>query len=144
MWWSYVLTSISRSVHVHGHSWLPQDLLCSPMAAAQPHRFAGAAGDAAWPWETSGVGQAGGAEHGLPVLSAAHPFVLRGEKFHPALLIQWSKEVEFIRKKMVYDVALVRGSSILTSCISMMDCLGDKASTRGFSGFLFLVFFIKV
>lgn len=24
----------------------------------------------------------------------------RGEKFHPALLIQWSKEVEFIRKKL--------------------------------------------
>jgi len=38
---------------------------------------------------------------------------------------------------MVYDAALVRGSSILMPCVSVMDCLKDKASSRAFSGLLF-------
>lgn len=48
--------------------------------------------------------------------------------------------MEFIRKKIVYGTAVVRGSSILTSCFFVIDCLKDKASTRGCLVFLFLFF----
>lgn len=135
---------------MHGRFWLPRDPLCSSPAAAQPRRSAGAGrgrcsasgssrhGAAAWE-------QAGGAAHGFPLLSAAHPCALRGEKFHPALLIQWSKEVEFIRKK---KNGLRRSFSqrfFHFNALRFRDGLFEgQSKQQGLLGAFVLSFFIKV
>lgn len=92
----------------------------------------------------AGISPRGSNLHGLGVLSAVHAFHREGGEEKNSIWLCWFSGVKrwnsSIQENIVYGTALARESSILMSCLFMIDCVKDKASTRGCLVFLFLCF----